>query len=199
MPLVHEELTVKGNIKKPRQSLLTRVLFKIPRKYRYKIINKLIKWGLIKRYGKFVVKVFDQNGKLKDMTYGYNLVPDVGIKHLGDILAGVETTNLALAYIECGSGTTTPVIGDTDTETPLTTADRLATTSVTRSATSPFEVTAETFISSTKYSRPASINEVCVFFAPDETGDLFARGLLDATITLNANDTATIAYSLVFR
>ncbi len=199
MSLVKEELHSKGNIPTRRESFLTSILKKIPRRFRYKTIKQLIKFNIIKRYGKFLVKVYDKNGKLRDYTFGYNLVPDVGIQHLGDILVGVESTNITLDFIEAGSGTTTPVIGDTDTETPLTPADRLAATAQTRSGSTPYEITIQTFINSTKYNRPASINEMCVFFGPDVSGDLFARGLLDSTITLNASETATIAYSLVFR
>ena len=128
-----------------------------------------------------------------------NIITDTGIKRLGDILAAVESTDIDLGFIEPGSGTTTPVIGDTDTETPLTTADRLAATLQTRSASSPFEVVIEAFINSTKYDRPQTINELCVFFTPDETGDLFARGVLVTGIVLNADDTATINYSILFR
>ena len=129
----------------------------------------------------------------------YNIITDVGIKHLGDILAGIDTTNIDLGFIEPGSGTTTPVIGDTDTETELTPQDRLAATAQTRSTSSPFEVVIEAFIDSSKYTRPQTINELCVFFTPDDSGDLFARGVLTTGITLNANDTATINYSIIFR
>lgn len=158
-----------------------------------------VKLGLIKRYGKLCVTVYDKNGCVVDRRYGYNIITDVGIKHLGDILANVNTTQTDIAFMEPGSGTTTPTINDTDTETPLTPADRLPVTQVTRSNVSPFEVTAEAFISSTKYDRPQTINELCIFFEPDETGDLFARGVLSNGILLDVGNTATLTYSLIFR
>lgn len=149
--------------------------------------------------GKFGIQVTRADGTIEDKIYVNNLIVDVGIKHLGDILAAIETTNIDLGFLEPGSGTTAAVIGDTDTETPLTTADRIAATTQTRSATSPFEVVISAFINSTKYTRPQTINELCVFFTPDETGDLFARGILSAGIVLNAGDTATISYGIIFR
>jgi len=128
-----------------------------------------------------------------------NIIVDVGIKHLGDVLNGDETTNIAFAFMEPGSGTTTPVIGDTDTETPLTPADRMPVTNVTRSTTSPFEVTAELFLATGDYTRPQTINELVVFFGPDETGDIFARGVLTTPVALNTGTTVTLQYSIIFR
>ena len=171
----------------------------LPRRWQYYVAHIGIKLGIIRRYGYLKVEVKRaKTGKI-DTAYGYNIIVDNGIKRIGDILAGIETTDIDLGFLEPGSGTTTPVIGDTDTETPLTPADRLAVTLQTRSAVTPFEVVVSTFISSTKYTRPQTINELVVFFTPDETGDAFARGLLSTPITLEANDTATISYGHVFR
>ena len=128
-----------------------------------------------------------------------NIITDVGIKHLGDILNNSNTTQTDFAFMEPGSGTTTPVIGDTDTETPLTPADRKAVTAVTRSTSSPFEVVAELFLGTGDYTRPQTVNELCVFFEPDETGDLFARGVLASGVVLNTGDTVTLSYSIIFR
>lgn len=170
----------------------------LPRKVQFYISHIGVKLRIIKRYGLLKVVVNHADGSTEERI-GYNIIPDVGIIHIGDILAGVETINIDIAFIEPGSGTTTPVIGDTDTETPLTTADRLPVTAQTRSSTTPFEVVVSAFIASTKYTRPQTINELVVFFGPDESGDIFARGLLSAPITLNANDTATISYGTIFR
>ena len=148
--------------------------------------------------GEFCLTVYHEDGTVST-SYPKNLIVDAGIKRLGDILAAIESTDVDLGFMEPGSGTTTPVIGDTDTETPLTPADRLAATLQTRASASPFHVTIETFVNSTKYTRPQTINELCVFFTPDETGVLFARGKLDTAITLNANDVATLTYSILFR
>ena len=170
----------------------------LPRRWQYYVAHIGIKLGIIKRYGILKVVVTHPDGSTTT-SKGYNIIVDNGIKRIGDILAGIETTDIDLGFLEPGSGSTTPVIGDTDTETPLTPADRLAATSQTRSAVTPFEVVISTFISSTKYTRPQTINELVVFFTPDETGDAFARGLLSTPITLEANDTATISYGHVFR
>jgi len=170
----------------------------LPRRLQYYLISIAIKLGFIHRYGKLEVIVTSPDGKVKK-SQGYNILTDVGLKHLGDILVGTEVTNLTLGFIEPGSGTTTPVVGDTDTETALTPADRLAATVLSRGGSSPFEVVVESFITSTKYTRPQTINELAIFFGPDESGDIFARGLLAVGVTLNANDTASILYGFIWR
>jgi len=148
--------------------------------------------------GEFRVTVYPVNG-VPVVGYCNNLIPDIGIKHLGDILAAVESTDIDLGFIEPGSNTTLPVIGDVDIGTGLPPVDRLPATTQTRSAASPFEVTISAFINSTKYTRPATIRELAIYFGPDESGDLFAHGRLDTFISLPANATATIDYSILFR
>jgi len=171
---------------------------KLPRRVQTFIVSAGIKLGLIHRYGKLQVIITHPDGS-KSKQIGYNILTDVGLKHMGDILVGAEVTNLDIGFIEPGSGTTTPVIGDTDTETPLTTADRIPATSQTRSSSSPFHITIDGFISSTKYTRPQTINELAIFFTPDVTGDLFARGVLAAGIVLNSGDAALISYAFIWR
>ncbi len=128
-----------------------------------------------------------------------NLIVDAGIKQFGDILAGIETTDIDLGFMEPDEDTGVPVISDTDTIDPLDPADRLAATVQSRSSVSPFEVVIQTFISSTKYTRPQTIAKLNVFFTPDETGTLFAAGLLDTPVVLTGTDTATLTYGIVMR
>lgn len=170
----------------------------LPRKLQYYLVKTGIFLGFIHRYGKLEVVVKYADGSTKKGR-GYNILTDIGLKHLGDILTGAESTNLDIAYMEPGSGTTTPTISDSDTETPLTPADRLAVVSQTRSTTSPYEVVVETFVNSTKYTRPQTINELVIFFGPDETGDIFARGVLSSGVPLAAGATATLTYGFVWR
>lgn len=170
----------------------------LPRRLQAPLVSFGIKLGLLHRYGKIEVIVTHPDGSKTKRT-GYNILTNIGLQHMGDILAGIETTDIDIGFIEAGSGTTTPAIGDTDTETPLTTADRLAAASQTRSSTSPYHVTIEGFINSTKYTRPQTINELCIFFTPDETGDLFARGVLPSGIVLNSGDTAQLTYAFIWR
>jgi hypothetical protein len=170
----------------------------LPRRLQYYLVKAGIKLGFIHRYGLLTVTIKNPDGKTKKVQ-GYNILTDIGLKHLSDVLGGIDTTNTSVGFMEAGSGTTTPVIGDSDTETPLTTADRLAVTLATRSTTTPFELVFETFINSTKYTRPQTINELVLFFTPDETGDIFARGVLAAGIALGAGATATLTYAIVWR
>jgi len=147
--------------------------------------------------GKFWIEVTDPDGTVR-RSETPNLIVDNGIKRLGDILAAVEATNISLGYIEPGSSATAPAPTDTDTGSALTPADRLPST-LSRNSVSPFDVTVSAFISSTKYTRPQTIRELCVFFPPDETGTMFARGVLVTPITLNSGSTATISYGIIFR
>lgn len=151
--------------------------------------------------GEFCIQIYNEDGTCPPPVFQENLVVDAGIKHLGDILAGIETTNLDLAYIEPGEGTSDTTVGMTDTEDVLegTPTDRLAATSQTRSTSSPFEVTISAFINSTDYTRPQTITELNVFFGPQTGGDLFARGKLSTPVALTGSATATISYSIVFR
>jgi len=149
--------------------------------------------------GEFALTVHRMTTDTWEFYNTHNLIVDLGIRHLGDILTAAESTDIDLGFIEPGSGTTAPDLSDTDTETPITPADRLATTLQSRATVSPFEITLETFIGSSKYTRPFTINEMCVFFTPDETGDLFARGKLDTPVTITGTDTVTISYAFLFR
>jgi len=154
----------------------------------------------LRPHGRFTITVYEGD-KVVNQQVADNMVVDAGIKHLGDILAGVETTNLDLAYIEPDAGVTDPDIGDTDIETPVdgTDLDRLPASAQTRAALSPYEVEISAFIGTTKWVRPFTINKMAVFFGPDETGDLFAIGLLDTPVTITGTQAATITYGVVAR
>jgi len=83
--------------------------------------------------GEFTVNVYLEDGTVVT-SYCQNIITDLGIKHLGDILAAVESTNIDLGFIEPGSNTTLPVIGDLDIGTGLAPADRLPAVTQTRSS-----------------------------------------------------------------
>jgi hypothetical protein len=171
----------------------------LPRKLQYYIAHAGVKLGIIKRYGKLQVVANYPDGTSKTVN-GYNIITDDGIIRLGDILAGVETTNTEIGWIEAGSGTTTPVIGDSALATPLTGpgSGRRAVDTQTRATSSPYEVVVSEFIDSNTYTRDQTINELGIFF--ESTGNnMFARGVLVTGITLTTGTTATISYGVVLR
>jgi len=173
-------------------------LDKLPGKIALIAFTLGVKLGIIRRYG--TIKIVVHDSKKGDKTYrGYNISPNVAIKHIGDILIGDEATNIELSYMEPDTGNTEPALGDTDTETPPSTANRLAITAASRNTSSPFEIILETFIPSTEYTRPFTIRKLAVFWGPDETGDLFAIGKLASPATVTSAQTATITYAYVFR
>jgi len=164
----------------------------------------MVKLGLVRRYDRVSVTVHKDGIKRPtDKThYGYNIITDVGIKKLGDILIGDETTDLDLAFLEPGEGTTTPAIGDTDVEDPLEGSPhpaRLAQTDQTRSASSPFEVEISAFIGTTTYDRPQTISELTVWWDDDPGTKLFGRAILGTPVTITGTDTATLIYGIIFR
>ena len=173
----------------------------LPRRLQFWIAHIGVKLGIIRRYGYLQVTVHHPDGT-DSIARGYNIIPDVGIKLWGDILANVETTDLDIAFMEPGEGTTTPVIGDIDVADELEgspTPARLAVTSVVRNVSTPFDVVAETFVTTSDYTRPQTINELTIWMNDDPATKLFARGVLGTGIVLNSGDTATLNYSLVFR
>ena len=170
----------------------------LPRQVQKLIIGAGIKLGIIHRYGKLEVIVNHADGS-QNKTVGYNLLTNNGLTHLGDILIGVEATNFVLGFIEAGSGTTIPSVFDAAVNAPLSPAARIAASVKSRGAASPFEIIIEGFIGATDYTRPQTINELGIYFTPDVTGDLFARGILATGIVLAASDTATISYAMIWR
>ena len=176
----------------------------LPRKWQFWIMHIAVKLKLVRRYDRVSVTIHhDGIKRTTDKTvYGYNLIPDVGIKHLGDMLIGAETTDIDLAFIEPGEGSTAPVIGDIDVEDALEGSPhpaRLPETNQTRSVTTPFEVEISAFVGSTDYTRPQTISELTVWFNDDPGTKMFARAILGAPVALTGTDTATLIYGIIFR
>jgi len=176
----------------------------LPRKWQFWIMHISVKLGLVRRYDRVTV-ILHKNGiktKHDKKYYGYNLIPDVGITKLGDILIGDETTDLDLAFLEPGEGTTPPVIGDTDVEDPLEGSPhpaRLPQTAQTRAASSPFEVEISAFIDTGDYDRPQTISELTVWWNDDPGTKLFGRAILGSSVEITGVDTATLIYGIIFR
>jgi hypothetical protein len=170
----------------------------LPRRIQRLIVDVGIKLGFIHRYGKLEVVVNHSDGS-KSKSYGYNILTDAGLKHLGDILTSAETTNIDIGFMETGNGTTTPLVGDTALASALVPAARIAASAQTRGTSSPFEISIQAFIGSSTYTRPQTINELGIFFTPDVTGTLFARGVLSTGVVLAASDTATLTYAMIWR
>lgn len=57
-------------------------------------------------------KLYDKDGNLKQMFVKHNLITDAGFKFLVDCMAN-ETRPAAMRYIAIGSGTASPVSGNT--------------------------------------------------------------------------------------
>jgi len=151
--------------------------------------------------GHFTVVVHRAKTGRDETRHAKNIIVDAGIKHFGDILVGDETTDIDLGFIEPDAGVSVPAIGDTDTETHVDGGDedRLAAVVQSRNSVSPFEVVIEGFIGSSKFSRPFTISKLNIFFTPDESGVMFASGLLDTPITVTGSDTVTLTYGIVLR
>jgi hypothetical protein len=165
----------------------------LPRRLQYYIAHT----GVKKRYGKLQVVAHHPDGTT-EISNGYNIITDDGIIRLGDILAGVETTNTQIGYIEAGSGTTTPVVGDSALDVPLTGpgSGRRAVDTQTRSTSSPYEVVVSEFIDSNTYTRDQTINELGIFFEASDN-NMFARGVL-AKLELHLQQELQQRYPMVW-
>lgn len=166
-------------------------LERLPLKWRYKVIKFFFKIGIIKQVG---------YGRLVNHTTGqisefWNIIPDVGVTQVRDILAGTSS-NLP-KNIEFGTGTTTPAASDTDLTTPLTNNDRLVGTVTTPGS---FEIRVEVFINSTYGpGRPYTIEEMGLFFDPEESGIIFAHALVSPGFQISGTDTADCTYGILLR
>ena len=151
---------------------------------------------VLPHHGYFTIKVFDENGKEKFSERTENIMTNVGINQLGDLMIQVNT--YTVKYINVGSGTNTPAVGDTELQTVALGATRQVVTSRTRSNQT---VTFTLNISSSLYTRPITITELAVYFdgSGGTNGAIFARGLLSTAVTIATNDTASVTYGVLLR
>ena len=156
---------------------------------------------ILPHHGFFEVQVYDSEGNLKSKTRTENTITNAGVHELGDLVIGAHSNTIN--YISCGTGTTAPAVGDTDLATTCKQGGSSAATAVRKQVTSRSRssntLTFSRNIATGDYDRPAVVAEIGVWFAPQASGDLFARGLLSSTITLATNDTATVTYGILLR
>jgi len=176
-------------------------LNKLPLKLRYIAIKLLWKVGLLKQvgYGRIVQK--NPQGEVVLVSEAWNIIPDVGVTQVRDILKG-DSTNLP-KNMDFGLGTTIPVVGDTDVETPLDGESgggdktRLV---CTVTAPASFELRLEAFLSSTYGpTRPYTINNFGIFVDPEETGIMIAHALVSPGHAMTGTNTATATYGILLR
>ena len=151
---------------------------------------------MIKQYGHFKIVVTDKNGK-KSKSEGYNIITNAGINQLGDVMIGVGTVR-TINYLNVGTGSTTPAVGDTELASPASGATRQVVTSRARSNQT---LTFSLNINGSTYTRPVTLTEIAIYFvgAGGTDGALFARGLLGSSVTLAASATATVTYGVLLR
>lgn len=164
---------------------------KLPLKWRYRTIKFLFKLGIIRQVG-YGRLVNHQTGQVSEF---WNIVTDSGVTQVRDLIAGTST-NLP-KNIEFGTGTTVPAVGDTDLTTPLTNNDRLIGTVTVPGA---FEIRVEVFINSTYGpGRPYTIEEMGLFFDPEETGIMLGHALISPGFIISGTNTADCTYGILLR
>ena len=141
--------------------------------------------------------MYDVDGNLKEEQSTENIMTNVGINQLGDLMIAVGTA-YTVKYINVGTGTNAPAVGDTELQTVAQGATRQVVTSRTRSNQT---LTFTLNISSSLYTRPITISELAIYFdgSSGTNGALFARGLLSTTVTLATSDTASVTYGVLLR
>tara|TARA_Y100001938_G_scaffold128710_1_gene182768 strand:+ start:23817 stop:24314 length:498 start_codon:yes stop_codon:yes gene_type:complete len=156
---------------------------------------------ILPHHGVFTLKVFDKDGNLKHQQETENIITNAGVYELGDLLIGAHTNTIN--YLSCGTGTAAPAVGDTDLNVTCQQGGSSSAAQVRKQVTSRTRttntLTFSRLLASGDYDRPATISELGVWFAPQATGDLFARGLLNTTVTLASGDTATLTYGILLR
>jgi len=157
----------------------------------------MTKEKVLPNHGRFNIKVYDKEGNLKQEQSTENIITNAGINQLGDVMIAVGTV-YTVRYINVGTGTNTPAVGDTELQTVALGATRQVVTSRARSNQT---LTFTLNISSGLYTRPVTISELAVYFdgSSGTNGAIFARGLLSTTVTLATNDTASVTYGVLLR
>lgn len=75
----------------------------------------------LKITGKFVVTLFDKNGKIKDQEYVNNVVTSAGKSYLATWLAASSQSDYFMKYMAIGTGTTAAQTTDTTLESEVLT------------------------------------------------------------------------------
>ena len=152
---------------------------------------------VLPNHGHFNIKVYDVDGNLKEEQSTENIMTNAGINQLGDLMIASGTV-YTINYINVGTGTNTPAVGDTELQTVALGATRQVVTSRSRSNQT---LTFTLNISSSLYTRPITISELAIYFigSSGTNGAMFARGLLSTTVTLATSDTASVTYGVLLR
>ena len=145
--------------------------------------------------GVVTIETFDKNGELIDTQRYENAIMNEGVKKLIGILNGTVTSDIKLAYLKLGTGTTGP---SDKTKTDLVTGieSKLEFTSGSIGTSFPFELNRAVTISATTISRPVTVKEMGVFFGPESGGKMFSRIVISAGFVFAANTSNVITYGL---
>jgi hypothetical protein len=173
--------------------------------WRSRAIRLGFKLGFIKSMGYFKFQQYTPDGKEKvgKERFTCNIIPDVGATAIRDALAatwaGAGTNKQA--YMDFGTGTSTPLVGDTDIEgQPTGTTPRIICT-----ITSPgsYEIRFEAFIDGTWGTRSPdldTLNNFGIFDDPaDATGNMIAHALIVPGETITGSNTGKGTYGLLVR
>jgi len=127
----------------------------------------------------------DENGNIKQRVETHNLVVTTGKNHIADQLSSTPG-EAAMSHMAIGTGTTSPVVGDTTLETEL---DRNALTSFTDSAN------VVTYVASWAAGEgTGAITEAGIFNAAS-SGTMLARTTF-SVVNKGASDTLQITWTL---
>ena len=114
----------------------------------------------------------------------HNVIANAGMQHMLEILTGDEATFYTIDYCGVGSGSTAPVVGDTDLETAIGSR---------KAVTNPFR-TNQTATFSTFYASAdnnGTWREVITAWE-SSGGDILNHALFDAAFTKDTTKTATV-------
>ncbi len=146
--------------------------------------------------GHFYITLIDENGNIKDVRSSPNLVVDTGFAAISDLIHGTSLSadpDETFDTIEIGTGSTGPVLGNTDIETPIGGCARITDgTVVGQLLSGGYNATIEVTFSGA--SCAATVTEAAVFNHLT-TGEMAARSTF-AGIVVGAGDSLIVEYNM---
>lgn len=142
--------------------------------------------------GSVHVQLIGPDGKVKQEHINHNLIVTVGKTYLATWLAAASQAGAFMAYMGLGTGTTSPVSGDTTLETELVGGGYSRQTGTITSSSNVWQ----NVVTFAPGNGTGAITEAGLFSA-STSGTMFARQVF-STYNKAAGDTLTITWTVTF-
>ena len=153
--------------------------------YEAKFDNKSKTKGTVK------LTLYDKDGNVKQYVEQSNIITNLGREHFVDQLLPSPAQN-AMSHYGVGSGSTSPVAGDTTLQTQVA---RVALESITQDSVQDDIIVYEAIFPAG--TGTGTLTEGAIFNA-GSGGLMLARSLFDTAVTKGADDTLRVEHSIEF-